>query len=70
MVKTVPSNEGGVGLVPGCRDKIPHASCPQNKKIYARFKEKDRYKESHQRNGNYNEKREHNENSRTKNYNI
>ena len=32
-VKTLPSNAGGVGLIPGRGAKIPHASRPQNQNI-------------------------------------
>ena len=32
MVKTLPPNAGGKGLIPGQRDKIPHASWPKKKK--------------------------------------
>ena len=28
MVKTLPSNAGGVGLIPGWETKVPHASWP------------------------------------------
>ena len=30
VVKTLPSNAGGVGLIPGRRAKIPHALRPKN----------------------------------------
>ena len=30
MVKTLPSNAGGVGVIPGQEAKIPHASQPKN----------------------------------------
>ena len=33
MVKTSPSNEGGVGLIPGWGAKIPHASQSKNQNI-------------------------------------
>ena len=33
VVKTSPSNVGGVGSVPGQRAKIPHASWPKNQNI-------------------------------------
>ena len=33
MVKTLPSNAGGMGLIPGGGAKIPHASRPQNQNI-------------------------------------
>ena len=33
MVKTLPSNAGGVGLIPGQGAKIPHASGPKNQNI-------------------------------------
>ena len=33
VVKTSPSNAGGVGLIPGPGAKIPHASWPQNQTI-------------------------------------
>ena len=33
MVKTSPSNAGGVGLIPGQGAKIPHASGPKNQNI-------------------------------------
>ena len=32
MVKTLPSNAGGVGSIPGQRAKIPHASGPEKRK--------------------------------------
>ena len=32
MVKTLPSNAGGVGSIPGLRAKIPHASGPEKRK--------------------------------------
>ena len=32
MVKTSPSYAGGVGLIPGWGDKIPHASWPKSQK--------------------------------------
>ena len=31
VVKTAPSNAGGVGLIPGQGAKIPHASWPKSK---------------------------------------
>ena len=33
LVKTLPSNAGGVGSVPGQGTKIPHASSPKNQNI-------------------------------------
>ena len=33
MVKTSPSNAGGVGSIPGWGAKIPHASRPKNQNI-------------------------------------
>ena len=33
MVKTLPSNVGVVGSVPGWGDKIPHGSCPKIQSI-------------------------------------
>ena len=33
MVKILPSNAGGVGLIPGRGAKIPHASWPKNQNI-------------------------------------
>ena len=33
MVKTSPSNAGGVGSIPGWGAKIPHASQPKNQNI-------------------------------------
>ena len=33
IVKTLPSNEWDVGLIPGWGAKIPHASWPQNQNI-------------------------------------
>ena len=33
VVKTVPSNAGGVGLIPGRGAKIPHASQPKNQNL-------------------------------------
>ena len=33
MVKTLPSNSGGAGLIPGRGAKIPHASGPKNQNI-------------------------------------
>ena len=33
VVKTLPSNAGGVGLIPGQRNKLPHASWPKNQNI-------------------------------------
>ena len=33
MVKILPSNAGGAGLIPGQRAKIPHASQPENQNI-------------------------------------
>ena len=33
VVKTSPSNEGGVGSIPGLGAKIPHASWPKNQNI-------------------------------------
>ena len=33
VVKTSPSNVGGVGLIPGQGAKIPHASQPKTKNI-------------------------------------
>ena len=33
MVKTLPSNAGGVGSIPGQGAKIPHASQPKNQNI-------------------------------------
>ena len=33
MVKTLPPNAGGVGLIPGWGAKIPHASWPKNQNI-------------------------------------
>ena len=33
MVKTTPSNAGGVGLIPGEEAKIPHALWPKNQNI-------------------------------------
>ena len=33
MVKTLPSNAEGVGLIPGQGAKIPHASQPKNQNI-------------------------------------
>ena len=32
VVRTSPSNAGGVGLIPGGRAKIPHASQPKKKR--------------------------------------
>ena len=32
VVKTLPSNAGGAGSIPGQGEKIPHASWPQNVK--------------------------------------
>ena len=32
MVKTLPSNAGGAGLIPGWEAKIPHAWPPENQK--------------------------------------
>ena len=32
VVRTSPSNAGGVGLIPGGRAKIPHASWPKKRK--------------------------------------
>ena len=32
MVKTLPSNVGVAGSIPGQGDKIPHASQPENQK--------------------------------------
>ena len=32
MVKTLPSNTGGAGSIPGWGAKIPHASQPKNQK--------------------------------------
>ena len=36
VVKTLPSNAGGVGLIPGSRAKIPHASWLKNQNIKSR----------------------------------
>ena len=33
VVKTLPSNAGGVGSIPGRGAKIPHASWPENQNI-------------------------------------
>ena len=33
VVKTLPSNAGGVGLIPGWGAKIPHALGPKNRNI-------------------------------------
>ena len=33
VVKTLPSNAGGVGSIPGLGTKIPHASQPKNQNI-------------------------------------
>jgi len=33
VVKTLPSNAGGVGVIPGQEAKIPHASQPKNQNI-------------------------------------
>ena len=33
VVKTLPSNAGGAGLIPGWGAKIPHTSRPKNQKI-------------------------------------
>ena len=33
VVKTLPSNAGGVGLIPGQGDKIPHGLQPKNQNI-------------------------------------
>ena len=33
MVKTLPSNAGGMGSIPGWGAKIPHASRPKNQNI-------------------------------------
>ena len=33
MVKTLPSNTGGAGLIPGLGAKIPHALWPENQNI-------------------------------------
>ena len=33
VVKTLPSNAGGAGSVPGWGDEIPHALCSQNQNI-------------------------------------
>ena len=33
MVKTLSSNAGGAGLIPGREAKIPHASQPKNQNI-------------------------------------
>ena len=33
VVKTLPSNAGGVGLIPGLGTKIPHALRPKNQNI-------------------------------------
>ena len=33
MVKTLPSNAGGAGSIPGRGAKIPHASRPKNRNI-------------------------------------
>ena len=33
VVKTLPSNAGGVGSIPGWGAKIPHASGPKNQNI-------------------------------------
>ena len=33
VVETLPSNAGGVGLIPGRGTKIPHASGPKNQNI-------------------------------------
>ena len=33
VVKTLPSNAGGPGSIPGWGDEIPHALCPQNQNI-------------------------------------
>ena len=33
MVKTLPSNAGGAGSIPGWGVKIPHASWPKNQNI-------------------------------------
>ena len=32
VVKTLPSNAGGTGLIPGCETKIPNASWPKKPK--------------------------------------
>ena len=37
MVKTLLSNAGGVGLIPGQGVKIPHASWPKNQNINNRI---------------------------------
>ena len=33
MIKTLPSNAGGAGSIPGGEAKIPHASQPKNQNI-------------------------------------
>ena len=33
VIKTLPSNAGGVGSIPGQEAKIPHASWPKNQNI-------------------------------------
>ena len=33
MIKTLPSNEGGAGSIPGQGAKIPHASGPEKQNI-------------------------------------
>ena len=37
MVKTLPSNAGGVGSIPGQGAKVPHASRPKNQNIKQMF---------------------------------
>ena len=32
LVKTLPSNAGGAGSIPGQRVKIPHTLCPKTQK--------------------------------------
>ena len=39
MVQTLPSCAGGVGLIPGWGDKIPHASWPKSQNL----KKQDQY---------------------------
>ena len=39
VVKILPSNAGGVGLIPGWGDKIPHASWPKSQNL----KKQDQY---------------------------
>ena len=40
VVKTLPSNAGGVGLIPGRRAKIPHALWPKKSKHWKKKKRK------------------------------